>query len=92
MTSEKYICGPWYFINFSLSAATFIVTEWRTKFRRQMNQKDNEANAKAVDSLLNFETVKYYEASDWERERYRTSILEYQVRNIRYNASMRQVC
>lgn len=45
-----------------------------------MNQKDNEANAKAVDSLLNFETVKYYEASDWETERYRKAILEYQVR------------
>ncbi|GFR81505.1 ATP-binding cassette sub-family B member 6, mitochondrial-like [Elysia marginata] len=57
---------------------TVIITEWRTKFRRQMNLKDNEANAKAVDSLLNFETVKYYEASDWERDRYGAAILAYQ--------------
>ncbi|GFO44776.1 ATP-binding cassette sub-family b member 6, mitochondrial-like, partial [Plakobranchus ocellatus] len=57
---------------------TVIITEWRTKFRRQMNLKDNEANARAVDSLLNFETVKYYEASDWERERYGSAILEFQ--------------
>ena len=58
---------------------TVIITEWRTKYRRQMNLRDNEANAKAVDSLLNFETVKYYEASDWERQRYRDAILSYQV-------------
>lgn len=57
---------------------TVVITEWRTKFRRQMNLRDNEANAKAVDSLLNFETVKYYDASDWERERYKTAILAYQ--------------
>lgn len=44
-----------------------------------MNLKDNEANTKAVDSLLNFETVKYYEASDWERDRYHKALLEYQV-------------
>lgn len=40
------------------AAGTFIVTEWRTKFRRDMNLLDNEMNARAVDSLLNFETVR----------------------------------
>ena len=38
------------------------ITEWRTKFRRVMNERDNAATAKAIDSLLNFETVKYYGA------------------------------
>ena len=40
-----------------LSAITVLITEWRTKYRREMNEKDNAAKAKAVDSLLNFETV-----------------------------------
>lgn len=40
-----------------LLATTIYVTEWRTKYRRTMNRLDNEAEAKAVDSLLNFETV-----------------------------------
>lgn len=40
-----------------ISAFTVLITEWRTKFRREMNDKDNAAKAKAVDSLLNFETV-----------------------------------
>ena len=39
------------------TAFTVLITEWRTKFRREMNDKDNAAKAKAVDSLLNFETV-----------------------------------
>ena len=42
---------------FSVSAVTVYITEWRTKYRRDMNRLDNETNAKAVDSLLNFETV-----------------------------------
>ena len=40
-----------------ISVATILVTEWRTKFRRDMNQRDNQRNARGVDSLLNFETV-----------------------------------
>ena len=54
------------------------VTEWRTKFRRAMNEKDNAKRTKAVDSLLNFETVKYYNAESYEVDRYNTAILEYQ--------------
>lgn len=41
-------------------ALTVIITEWRTKYRREMNAKDNKAKAKAVDSLLNFETVQIF--------------------------------
>lgn len=44
--------------SFLLSTAlTIFITEWRTKFRREMNTQDNEAKSRAVDSLLNFETV-----------------------------------
>ncbi|ESO01170.1 hypothetical protein HELRODRAFT_192396 [Helobdella robusta] len=58
--------------------STIILTEWRTKFKRDMNRLDNEMNAKAVDSLLNFETVKYYGAEAFEIERYRDAILSFQ--------------
>ncbi|MEC3862151.1 ABC transporter ATP-binding protein/permease [Mesobacterium sp. TK19101] len=49
---------------------TFAVTEWRVKLRRQMNQQDTDANQKAIDSLLNFETVKYFGAEGREAARY----------------------
>lgn len=57
---------------------TISVTEWRTKFRRVMNEMDNATRAKAVDSLLNFETVKYYGAEEYEVNRFRAAILSYQ--------------
>ncbi|KAH9496236.1 ATP-binding cassette sub- B member 6, mitochondrial [Bulinus truncatus] len=89
ITFFNYLFGLIVFVSMACYlAATIIVTEWRTKYRRQMNLKDNEANAKAVDSLLNFETVKYYEASDWETERYRKAIQEYQVAEWHSNASL----
>jgi ABC-type transport system involved in Fe-S cluster assembly fused permease/ATPase subunit len=49
---------------------TFKVTEWRVKIRREMNAQDTDANQKAVDSLLNFETVKYFGAETREADRY----------------------
>ncbi|XP_060754475.1 ATP-binding cassette sub-family B member 6 isoform X2 [Neoarius graeffei] len=57
---------------------TIVITEWRTKYRREMNTQDNNAKAKAVDSLLNFETVKYYNAEDYEVGRFEEAILKYQ--------------
>ncbi|XP_071650610.1 ATP-binding cassette sub-family B member 6 [Temnothorax longispinosus] len=60
-------------------AATIAVTEWRTKFQRRMNLADNAQKARSVDSLLNFETVKYYSAEAYEVESYRKAILDYQV-------------
>lgn len=56
------------------------MTEWRTKYRRNMNLADNEQRARGVDSLLNFETVKYYGAEDYEVNRYKEAVLNYQVR------------
>ncbi|MEX0304148.1 MAG: ABC transporter ATP-binding protein/permease [Leisingera sp.] len=49
---------------------TFAVTEWRVKLRREMNKQDTDANQKAIDSLLNFETVKYFVAEEREAARY----------------------
>ena len=57
---------------------TIHITEWRTKFRRVMNERDNAARAKAVDSLLNFETVKYYGAEGYEVRRFNAAIEGYQ--------------
>ncbi len=50
------------------------VTEWRIQFRRQANQFDSAANTKAVDSLLNYETVKYFNNEAFEAQRYDTSL------------------
>jgi ATP-binding cassette subfamily B protein len=49
---------------------TFAVTEWRVKLRREMNDQDTDANQKAIDSLLNYETVKYFDAEEREATRY----------------------
>lgn len=59
--------------------ATIAVTEWRTKFQRRMNLADNAQKARSVDSLLNFETVKYYGAEQYEVNAYREAILKFQV-------------
>lgn len=55
-------------------AFTIIVTEWRTKFRRQLNELDSVAHSKAIDSLLNYETVKYFNNEDFEARRYDESL------------------
>ncbi|MQQ06855.1 ATP-binding cassette domain-containing protein [Epibacterium sp. SM1979] len=56
---------------------TFAVTEWRVKLRRQMNDQDTDANQKAIDSLLNYETVKYFVAEDREAARYDVALKGY---------------
>lgn len=58
---------------------TIAITEWRTKFQRRMNLADNETRARSVDSLLNFETVKYYGAEQYEVDAFREAVLRYQV-------------
>ncbi len=57
---------------------TFKITEWRVNIRRQMNEKDTDANQKAIDSLLNFETVKYFNAEAWEAARYDKAMASYE--------------
>lgn len=60
-------------------AFTVVVTEWRTHFRRTMNEMDSKANQKAIDSLLNFETVKYFGNEAFEAIRYDENLLRYQA-------------
>ena len=56
---------------------TIVVTEWRTNFRRQMNDLDSKANQRAVDSLINFETVKYFGNEQYEAVRYDDNLKKY---------------
>ncbi|XP_010290613.1 PREDICTED: ATP-binding cassette sub-family B member 6, mitochondrial [Phaethon lepturus] len=67
---------------------TIFITEWRTKYRRDMNTRDNEAKSRAVDSLLNFETVKYYNAESYEVNRFNDAIVKYQVSEWKVSASL----
>ncbi len=57
---------------------TLAITDWRVQFRRTMNQKDSEANTKAVDSLLNFETVKYFGNEEHEYKRFDSALAGYE--------------
>ncbi|KAF9824859.1 hypothetical protein SFRURICE_001732 [Spodoptera frugiperda] len=66
-------------IVFSTMVLYITVTEWRTKFQRRMNLADNEQKARSVDSLLNYETVKYYGAESYEVVSYRGAIVNYQA-------------
>ena len=72
-------------------AFTVITTEWRLKFRREMNRQDNEAAAKAVDSLLNYETVKYFSAEGFETARYDGAMAGYMRAAIRSRTSLSTV-
>ena len=62
---------------------TFKVTEWRVQIRREMNDQDTDANQKAIDSLLNFETVKYFGAEAWEARRYDRAMAGYESAAVR---------
>jgi ATP-binding cassette subfamily B (MDR/TAP) protein 6 len=64
------------------------MTEWRTKFRRAAIEKDNYARTKAVDSLLNFETVKYYNAESFEINRYKDAMVSYQEADWKSSVSL----
>jgi ATP-binding cassette subfamily B protein len=55
-----------------------MITEWRTQYRRKMNEMDTSANQKAIDSLLNFETVKYFSNEKFEAKRYDSFLQSYQ--------------
>ncbi len=67
---------------------TVQATEWRVKIRRQMNESDTDANTKAIDSLLNFETVKYYGAESREAARYDASMARYEDASVRTYTSL----
>ena len=69
-------------------AFTLIVTEWRMKFRREMNQRDDEANTKAIDSLINYETVKYFNNEEHESRRYDHALRGYEVAAVKSQESL----
>ncbi|MEM9392437.1 MAG: ABC transporter ATP-binding protein/permease [Pseudomonadota bacterium] len=69
-------------------AFTFKVTEWRVRIRREMNKQDTDANQKAIDSLLNFETVKYFGAEGREAARYDSSMEQYAQAALRTSYSL----
>jgi ATP-binding cassette subfamily B protein len=67
---------------------TYIATEWRIEIRRRMNESDTEANTKAIDSLLNYETVKYFGAEVREASRYDRSMERYERASVRTYTSL----
>ncbi|MBV49926.1 ABCB family ABC transporter ATP-binding protein/permease [Sulfitobacter sp.] len=83
----------WYLLVVAVTIAlyvwfTFAVTEWRVRLRRQMNDQDTDANQKAIDSLLNYETVKYFVAENREAGRYDHAMAGYEEAAIKTNYSL----
>ncbi len=67
---------------------TFLITNWRMKFRHRMNAKDSEANSIAIDSLINYETVKYFNNEQFEHRRYGETLSEWEDAAIKSQTSM----
>src|ERR1700709_1199300 len=67
---------------------TYLATEWRIEIRRKMNDSDTEANTKAIDSLLNYETVKYFSAEEREAVRYDRSMERYERNSVKTYTSL----
>src|SRR5215468_6397859 len=94
------VCGIlWDFYNFWFALVTLAtiggyvwytltVTEWRLKYRRRMNEADEEANTKAIDSLLNYETVKYFSNEAHESQRYDVALQRYEKAGVASRTSL----
>ena len=67
---------------------TLFVTEWRMIFRRNMNEMDSKANTRAIDSLLNYETVKYFNNEDFEARRYDETLQSWEKAAVRNQTSL----
>ena len=67
---------------------TIIVTNWRTHLRREVNELDSAANIRAVDSLINYETVKYFNNERWERDRYDEQLLRWEAAQVKSQVSL----
>jgi ATP-binding cassette subfamily B protein len=83
----------WYAIITLLALATYIyftvtITEWRTKFRKQVNEFDSNAHSRAIDSLLNYETVKYFGNEGFEAKRYDENLDKLRVARIKAQNSL----
>ena len=94
------VCGMfWFLFDWRYAAVAFVsiggyavytvaVTEWRTRFRRMMNEADQEANTHAIDSLLNYETVKYFGAEAREARRFEESLAAYEDAAVKSRVSL----
>src|SRR6516165_6808677 len=69
-------------------AFTFSITDWRVRFRREMNDRNTEANTKAVDGMLNFETVKYFANEEHEAQRYDAALRAYERAAVRSETTL----
>ncbi|HUP96169.1 MAG TPA: ABC transporter ATP-binding protein/permease [Burkholderiales bacterium] len=69
-------------------AFTFGITEWRMDIRRHANELDSRANTRAIDSLLNYETVKYFNNEDYEARRYDENLRQYETAAVKTEASL----
>jgi len=69
-------------------AFTFSVTEWRMEIRRRANELDSKANTRAIDSLLNYETVKYFNNEEFEAHRYDENLRKYEAAEVQNEASL----
>jgi len=67
---------------------TIGITTWRKKFRKNITKTDNDWHDKCTDSLVNFETVKYFTAEDFEKKRFGEAVMKYQISNVQVKASM----
>jgi ATP-binding cassette, subfamily B (MDR/TAP), member 7 len=72
----------------SYTAFTFATTQWRTHFRKEMNRADTDASSKAVDSLLNYETVKYFGNEEHEAAQYETHLKKYGEAHVKTQSSL----
>ena len=94
------VCGIlWQLYNWTFAAVifatiliyitfTFSMTDWRVRVRREMNERNSEANSKAVDAMLNFETVKYFANEEYEARRYDASLQAYERAAVKSDTSL----
>ncbi|SLN22597.1 Putative multidrug export ATP-binding/permease protein [Pseudoruegeria aquimaris] len=88
-----WVFDIWYLVVVALTIGayvwfTFAVTEWRVRIRKEMNDQDTDANQKAIDSLLNFETVKYFGAEGREAARYDVAMAGYEKAALKTSYSL----
>jgi ATP-binding cassette subfamily B protein len=88
-----FVFDVWYLVVVAVTIVlyvwfTFRVTEWRVAIRKRMNERDTDANQKAIDSLLNFETVKYFGAEEREAARYDGSMRGYESAAVQTQVSL----
>ena len=94
VTAILFARYDWTFVAITFAALalyivfTVLITEWRTGFRRQMNELDSRANTRAIDSLLNYETVKYFGNEEYEARRYDESLQRWEAAAVKSQTSL----